>query len=71
MSEAKSVARSPGGNYAGAAGSNPLVRRARSVPIETEIERRGIKLKRSGQELIGPCPRCGGNELARAEEGLP
>jgi CHC2 zinc finger len=36
------------------------VRRARAVPIQTELERRGIKLKRVGNELIGPCPKCGG-----------
>jgi putative DNA primase/helicase len=35
--------------------------RARSVPIEGEIERRHIKL--SGRtERIGPCPRCGGDD---------
>ena len=62
MSEASNITCSLGGNYASAAGSHPMVRRARSVPIETEIERRGIKLKRNGQELIGPCPRCGGND---------
>jgi hypothetical protein len=38
------------------------VRSAKAVPIETEIERRGIKLQRSGAELIGPCPRCGGDD---------
>ena len=38
------------------------VRLARAVPIQTEIERRGIKLRRSGAELIGPCPRCGGED---------
>ena len=32
------------------------------MPIEAEIERRGIKLKRQGSELIGPCPRCGGTD---------
>jgi hypothetical protein len=30
------------------------------IPIEGELARRGIKLRRSGQELIGPCPVCGG-----------
>jgi putative DNA primase/helicase len=33
---------------------------ARAVPIEAEIERRSIKLRRQGSELVGPCPRCGG-----------
>ena len=38
------------------------VERARAVPIESEIIRRGIKLRRSGSERIGPCPRCGGDD---------
>jgi hypothetical protein len=38
------------------------VERARSIPIESEIMRRGIKLRRQGQELVGPCPRCGGDD---------
>jgi putative DNA primase/helicase len=37
------------------------VRRAKSVPIEREIERRSIKLRRVGAELVGPCPKCGGD----------
>jgi hypothetical protein len=41
---------------------NPRIKRARSVPIESEIERRGIKLRRQGQELVGPCPHCGGDD---------
>jgi putative DNA primase/helicase len=36
------------------------ISRARSVPIETEINKRGVKLKRAGAERVGPCPRCGG-----------
>jgi phage/plasmid primase-like uncharacterized protein len=36
------------------------IERARALPIEHEIARRGIKLKRAGAELIGPCPACGG-----------
>src|SRR3974390_1971934 len=36
--------------------------RARAVPIEREIVRRGIKLKRVGAELVGPCPKCGGDD---------
>jgi len=35
---------------------------AKAVPIERELERRGIRLKRAGAELIGPCPRCGGTD---------
>jgi hypothetical protein len=41
---------------------NEWVQCARAVPIETEIERRGIKLRRTGSELVGPCPRCGGED---------
>jgi hypothetical protein len=37
-----------------------FVEEARSVPIEAEVARRGLKLKRSGSELVGPCPVCGG-----------
>jgi DNA primase len=37
--------------------------RARAVPIEREIERRKIKLKRVGTaEQVGPCPVCGGDD---------
>ena len=36
--------------------------RARGVSIEDMIARRGIRLKRVGRELVGPCPRCGGND---------
>jgi phage/plasmid primase-like uncharacterized protein len=35
---------------------------ARRVPIEDEISRRGIELKRQGAELVGPCPACGGRD---------
>jgi DNA primase len=31
-------------------------------PIETELHRRGARLKRVGHELIGPCPVCGGDD---------
>jgi hypothetical protein len=30
------------------------------VPIDAEITRRGLRLKRSGSEMVGPCPVCGG-----------
>ena len=35
---------------------------AGSVPIEDELARRGIRLRRQGRELVGPCPRCGGRD---------
>jgi Protein of unknown function (DUF3631)/CHC2 zinc finger len=35
--------------------------RARAVPIEHEIDRRGIKL-RGAVERVGPCPKCGGED---------
>ncbi len=38
------------------------VSRARGIPIEREIERRGIVLKRIGVEHVGPCPKCGGDD---------
>jgi DNA primase len=38
------------------------VQQARAVPIERELVRRGIKLRRSGGECIGPCPKCGGDD---------
>jgi CHC2-type zinc finger protein len=36
--------------------------KARGTPIEREVERRGIKLKRVGVEHVGPCPKCGGDD---------
>jgi DNA primase len=39
-----------------------LIARARTVPIEREIDRRGIRLKRQGHEFVGPCPVCGGTD---------
>jgi hypothetical protein len=36
------------------------VLRAHNVPIESEIVRRGIHLKKQGVERVGPCPHCGG-----------
>ena len=38
------------------------VNKARAVPIEHEVERRGIELKRVGVERVGPCPVCGGDD---------
>jgi putative DNA primase/helicase len=39
-----------------------LVAQARTVRLEDEIGRRGIKLTRCGAELYGPCPKCGGTD---------
>jgi putative DNA primase/helicase len=38
------------------------IARARDERLEQEVARRGIKLRRVGPELIGPCPRCGGHD---------
>ena len=39
------------------------IARAKSVPIEAELKNRGYNnLKKSGGELIGPCPQCGGDD---------
>jgi hypothetical protein len=38
------------------------VARARATPIEAEINRRGLKLKREGLEQTGACPKCGGED---------
>ena len=38
------------------------IAKARAVPIEREIERRGIKLNGNGRERAGPCPVCGGDD---------
>jgi putative DNA primase/helicase len=35
---------------------------AKATPIESELARRGITLKRAGRELVGPCPVCGGRD---------
>ena len=43
------------------AASDAWVMRARSVPIEDEIARRGIHL-RGKNERCGPCPKCGGDD---------
>lgn len=39
-----------------------LVEQARATSIESELDRRGIKLRKSGAERIGPCPKCGGTD---------
>jgi hypothetical protein len=41
---------------------NNLAADAKAMPIESEIARRGIALKRQGRELVGPCPVCGGTD---------
>jgi len=41
---------------------NDWVQRARAVPIEKDIERRGVKLRREGLERVGACPKCGGDD---------
>jgi hypothetical protein len=38
------------------------IRAARAVPVERELDRRGVKLKRVGAEHVGPCPKCGGED---------
>jgi hypothetical protein len=38
------------------------ITQARAASIESELARRGIRLKRQGRELVGPCPRCGGTD---------
>jgi DNA primase len=35
---------------------------AKAVLIENDLARRGVKLKREGRELVGPCPVCGGTD---------
>jgi putative DNA primase/helicase len=40
--------------------SSDAIERARSVLLEHEVAQRGIKLRRVGTELIGPCAACGG-----------
>jgi len=35
---------------------------ARVVSVLEVVDRRGLKLKRSGTELVGPCPVCGGED---------
>ena len=35
---------------------------ARTMRIEGELARRGHRLRRQGQELVGPCPVCGGTD---------
>jgi phage/plasmid primase-like uncharacterized protein len=39
-----------------------VVEQAKAVPVESVIEARGIRLRRSGAERFGPCPICGGTD---------
>jgi hypothetical protein len=39
-----------------------LIDQARRTPIERVVEQHGLRLKRSGAELVGACPRCGGQD---------
>jgi hypothetical protein len=39
-----------------------VIDRARAVPIESEVEARGIRLQGRGPERTGPCPKCGGKD---------
>jgi AAA domain/CHC2 zinc finger len=41
---------------------DPRVEQARAVHIENILAARGIRLRKSGAELIGPCPVCGGTD---------
>jgi phage/plasmid primase-like uncharacterized protein len=41
--------------------ASSALERARSIPIEDEVSRRGVKL-RGTVERAGPCPRCGGRD---------
>jgi phage/plasmid primase-like uncharacterized protein len=39
-----------------------LITHAKNAPIEAELARRGITLKRTSEGFAGPCPRCGGTD---------
>ena len=38
------------------------LRQARAVPVLEIAERHGARLEKSGRELVGPCPCCGGHQ---------
>ena len=46
-----------------------IVTAAKSVAIESELARRGIRLRRAGRELVGPCPVCGGTDRFAVHTG--
>jgi phage/plasmid primase-like uncharacterized protein len=39
-----------------------MIAHVKAIPIEHELARRGVRLKRIGRELVGPCPVCGGRD---------
>jgi hypothetical protein len=39
-----------------------MIDRARAIPIESVVADRGVKLRRVGRELVGPCAACGGTD---------
>jgi CHC2 zinc finger len=43
------------------------IERARDTRVEDVLERHGVRLKRSGSELVGPCPRCAGVDRFAAD----
>jgi Winged helix-turn-helix DNA-binding/CHC2 zinc finger/AAA domain len=56
----------------GAAATDPRIAQARAVRIESVLAGRGIRLRKSGAELVGACPRCGGDDRfgVNKEKGL-
>lgn len=38
------------------------IQAARAIRIQDELLRRGIKLRRVGSEMVGACPKCGGDD---------
>jgi hypothetical protein len=43
--------------------------RAKAAPIVRALDGRGLKLKRVGAELVGPCPKCGGTDRFSVHSG--
>jgi hypothetical protein len=64
-------ARSPTRSNGDRAPANSWIAAARGVPIEREIERRGIQLRRSGKEWVGPCPLCCARKRWRSPQAAP
>jgi hypothetical protein len=42
--------------------STEQIKRAQAARIEDVVAKRGIPLRRSGKDFVGPCPRCGGHD---------
>ena len=42
--------------------SEDELHQARSISVVEVAQRHGAKLRREGRELIGACPRCGGDD---------